>query len=85
MPGIEPRQLLDSIEGPMAALLSDGSGALRDSETARMVLAGLGLAGGGLPAAMAPVLALVEALPRPVSEWLRTELLAALVEPAESF
>lgn len=84
VPGIEPRQLLDSIEEPLAALLSNGSGAPRDSETARMVLAGLGLAGGGLPAAMAPVLALVEALPRPVSEWLLTELLAALVEPAES-
>lgn len=84
VPGIEPQQVLDSMDGPMAALLSDGSGAPRDSETARMVLAGLGLAEGGLPAAMAPVLALVEALPRPVSEWLLTELLASLVEPVET-
>ena len=81
VPGIEPREVLGAAEGPMAALLGGAPGTARDSETARTILAALGLDGGGLPSAMAPVLALVEAMPGDVTEWLLTELLAGLVEP----
>jgi glutamate/tyrosine decarboxylase-like PLP-dependent enzyme len=55
-----------------------------DSATAGRILDGIGLAGGptpGLPDDQAPLLALVEALPRPLAERLLTELLARAVEP----
>lgn len=81
VPGIEPRQLLVAADGPMAALLGGASAITKNSETARQILGALGLGGDGLPAAMAPVLALVEALPHDVTDWLLTELLAGLVEP----
>lgn len=60
-----------------------------DSETAAAMLAGFGLGsdpGGSaaLPERMAPILALVEALPAPVTERLLTELLGRLIEPAET-
>ena len=42
---------------------------------------GDGGAGGALPDRMAPVLALVEALPGPLTERLLVELLARVVEP----
>jgi hypothetical protein len=58
-----------------------GDGVL-DSERAFGLLTAMGLgAGGGLPDRMAPLLAIMEALPAPVAEWLLTELLARLVEP----
>lgn len=82
VPGIEPLQMLEAVDGPTAALLGGASGSTRDSDTARTILGALGLDGGGLPAAMAPVLALVETLPSDVTQWLLTELLASLVEPA---
>lgn len=81
VPGIEPAQVLEALNGPMTELLGATGGFIRDSATARQILAALGLAGGGLPAAMAPILALVEALPSDITEWLLTELLAGLVEP----
>ncbi|MEV8214898.1 aminotransferase class V-fold PLP-dependent enzyme [Leifsonia sp. NPDC077715] len=55
-----------------------------DSATAAHILGALGLTGGatpGLPDDQAPLLALVEALPRPVAERLLVELLARAVEP----
>jgi glutamate/tyrosine decarboxylase-like PLP-dependent enzyme len=53
-----------------------------DSDTAASLLAGIGLGGGGaLPAQMAPLMALIEALPHPLTERLLTELLARAVEP----
>ncbi|MDN4614819.1 aspartate aminotransferase family protein [Leifsonia sp. F6_8S_P_1B] len=56
-----------------------------DSDTAAELLGALGLAGrdgdGGLPPEQAPLLALIEALPRPVTERLLIELLARIVEP----
>lgn len=82
VPGIEPQQMLAALDGPTAALLGASTGFPKDSVTARKILKALGLDGGGLPAAMAPVLALVEALPCGITEWLLTELLAGLVEPA---
>ncbi|QEO15555.1 aspartate aminotransferase family protein [Agromyces intestinalis] len=55
-----------------------------DSAGAERLLASFGLLGGAgaLPERMAPVLALVEALPAPVTERLLVELLARVVEPA---
>jgi glutamate/tyrosine decarboxylase-like PLP-dependent enzyme len=52
-----------------------------DSDSAWTLLQGLGIGAGGLPARMAPLLALIEALPAPVVERLLTELLARVVEP----
>lgn len=83
-PGIEPAQALGAPDGPMSTLLGRGSEITMDSATARQILGALGLDGAGLPADMAPVLALVEALPRPVTQWLLTELLASLVEPGQN-
>ena len=61
---------------PLPAL----AGAL-DSDTALALLQGLGIgAGGGLPERMAPLLALMEALPAPVAERLLVELLGRVVE-----
>jgi glutamate/tyrosine decarboxylase-like PLP-dependent enzyme len=53
-----------------------------DSDTAAAILAGFGIgAGGVLPEALAPLLAIIEATPPPLAERLLTELLARLVEP----
>lgn len=55
-----------------------------DSDTAFALLQGLGVggAGGALPDRMAPLLALMEALPAPVAERLLVELLGRVVEPS---
>lgn len=61
---------LPPLEGPL------------DSDTAAAILAGFGIgAGGTLPDALAPLLAIIEATPAPLAERLLTELLARLVEP----
>lgn len=53
-----------------------------DSDTAAAILGGFGIgAGGALPDALAPLLAIIEATPAPLAERLLTELLARLVEP----
>jgi sphinganine-1-phosphate aldolase len=53
-----------------------------DSETAAAILGSFGIgAGGDLPDALAPLLAIIEATPAPLAERLLTELLARLVEP----
>ena len=57
-----------------------------DSDAAAALLAAFGLLGGAgaegaLPDRLAPVLALVEALPGPLTERLLVELLARVVEP----
>ncbi|MGR0318240.1 pyridoxal phosphate-dependent decarboxylase family protein [Agromyces sp. ZXT2-3] len=76
----------------LAQQLPGGAGALAaasagfDSDTAAGLLGAFGLlggegAGGALPDRMAPVLALVEALPGPLTERLLVELLARVVEP----
>jgi glutamate/tyrosine decarboxylase-like PLP-dependent enzyme len=66
-------------------LAEPDDGAAPDSETAARILAALGLSGddtgGTLPAEQAPLLALIEALPRPLAERLLVELLARIVEP----
>ncbi|HEX4058314.1 MAG TPA: aspartate aminotransferase family protein [Galbitalea sp.] len=72
VPGISPSAAASALPALDRALDSDASAAL---------LAGMGLADGGIPGRMAPLLALVEALPAPVAERLLIELLARLVEP----
>jgi glutamate/tyrosine decarboxylase-like PLP-dependent enzyme len=78
----------DEVRGVPGVAAADVLGALPplsgplDSDSAFALLSGLGLgAGGGLPDRMAPLLAIMEALPAPVAERLLTELLARLVEP----
>lgn len=67
---------------PLLAGLPPLEGAL-DSDTAWALLQGFGIGGGGgLPAQLAPLLALIEVLPAPLAERLLTELLARLVEPS---
>lgn len=71
---------------PLLAGLPPLDGPL-DSATAAATLQGFGIGGGdtgssgALPDRMAPLLALIEALPAPVAERLLVELLARLVEP----
>jgi glutamate/tyrosine decarboxylase-like PLP-dependent enzyme len=56
-----------------------------DSDTAAAILGEFGLAGGAaLPDRLAPLLAVIQALPAPVAERLLTELLARLVEPGRT-
>jgi hypothetical protein len=71
-PVVIPLEALPPVEGPL------------DSETAYALLAGLGIGAGdgGLPSRLAPLLALIEALPPALTERLLIELLARLVEPA---
>jgi sphinganine-1-phosphate aldolase len=67
---------------PLLAALPPLEGGL-DAETAWALLQGFGIGGatGGLPDQLAPLLAIIEALPAPIAERLLTELLARLVEP----
>ncbi|MFF2369775.1 pyridoxal phosphate-dependent decarboxylase family protein [Agromyces sp. NPDC058110] len=87
--------LADALPGGVEPLLAAG-GAI-DSDTAAALLGAIGLLGGadegddraddggrgGLPAQMAPVLALVEALPSQLTGRLLVELLARVVEPRD--
>ena len=87
--------LADALPGGAGALEAAAASGL-DSESAAALLRAAGLlgdggsgggvsggggAGGALPDRMAPVLALVEALPGPLTERLLVELLARVVEP----
>ena len=91
MPAVDGAELVAGL----AAQLPGGAEALvaasqgldgLDSEAAAALLAAFGLLGGtdaagALPDRLAPVLALVEALPGPLTERLLVELLARVVEP----
>lgn len=82
-PTITPQQAAGALPPELVAAL--GAGAGFDSEQAFAVLSELGLAGSAgvaLPAQMAPVLALMEAMPAPLTERLLIELLARLIEPS---
>ncbi|MGV8969355.1 MAG: pyridoxal phosphate-dependent decarboxylase family protein [Microbacteriaceae bacterium] len=77
-----PESLVQGLTAPDAPPLN--------ADMAFGVLGAIGLApthasdgGAGLPAQMAPLLALIEALPAPLTETLLTELLARLVEPRD--
>lgn len=77
VPPVDPSGLL----GALPPGLADGP---LDSDTAAAVLQAVGIGGGGdgrLPDEQAPLLALIEALPRPLTERLLVELLARIVEP----
>ncbi|CAN5203178.1 aminotransferase class V-fold PLP-dependent enzyme [soil metagenome] len=79
VPAISPADVLAGL--PAGFALPEGP---LDSETAYAVLAGIGLVSsesGGLPDRMAPFLALVAALPAPLTERLLTEFIARVVEP----
>jgi glutamate/tyrosine decarboxylase-like PLP-dependent enzyme len=79
--GIAPVDAADVLAAlPTGMLESIG---VLDSESALAILQGIGLvsAGAGLPDRMAPFLALIAALPAPLTERLLTELLARAVEP----
>ncbi|MCU1533975.1 MAG: aspartate aminotransferase family protein [Glaciihabitans sp.] len=75
IPAVSPAEVL-------ASLPDLGGGGALDSTSAFELLTALGLGGDGvLPDRMAPLLAIMEALPAPLTERLLTELLARLVEP----
>ncbi|MBU1587917.1 MAG: aspartate aminotransferase family protein [Actinobacteria bacterium] len=79
IPAVSPADVL----GALPAGFALPSGPI-DSETALAILAGIGLVStesGGLPDRVAPFLALVSALPAPLTERLLTELIARVVEP----
>ncbi|QAY60402.1 aspartate aminotransferase family protein [Microbacterium protaetiae] len=73
VPPVDAAQVLGALPAQLPERL--------DADAAGVLLAGIGLGGeGGLPAQMAPFLALVEALPHQVVERLLVELLARTVE-----
>lgn len=87
VPPVTATDVLGALPPEVVAGLSSPDAAPLDSETAYRLLAQIGLitpgdSTGQLPDRMAPFLALVEALPAPLTERLLTELLARLVEPA---
>jgi glutamate/tyrosine decarboxylase-like PLP-dependent enzyme len=83
IPAVSPDDVLGSLPGGGAGLPLDA--AALDSDSAAALLVALGLLGnsdGALPERMAPLLALIEALPHAVTERLLVELLARVVDPA---
>ena len=82
MPSVSAEQVLGGLPPELVAGLGALAGGTLDSATALGILEQVGLVGGGLlPDRLAPLLALIEALPAPLTERLLTELLARLVEP----
>jgi sphinganine-1-phosphate aldolase len=82
MPPVQAEQVLAALPPELVAGLAGIAEAGLDSATALGILGQIGLVGGGpLPDRLAPLLALIEALPAPLTERLLTELLARLVEP----
>jgi len=85
VPTVTAEQVLAALPLELAAGLAAFDAAPLDSAGAFALLRQLGLIGesddGRLPDRMAPFLALVEALPHPLTERLLTELLARSVEP----
>lgn len=75
LPGVDPQAVLASLGVSQLPEL--------DSETAQRLLSALGLGdtSAGLPKRMAPVMALIEALPANFSQRLLIELMARLIEP----
>jgi sphinganine-1-phosphate aldolase len=85
VPTIGTEQALGALPPGLVASLTAAGAPLPDAEDSFALLRSIGLAGsagdGSLPDRMAPFLALVEALPHPLTERLLTELLARAVEP----
>ncbi|GHD45231.1 aspartate aminotransferase family protein [Mycetocola manganoxydans] len=83
-----PAVTADDVLGALPVGFGDVLGSLAnrsrpiDSAEASALLAGIGIrSGGALPERMAPLLALLESLPAPLTERLLVELLAGLVDP----
>jgi glutamate/tyrosine decarboxylase-like PLP-dependent enzyme len=83
VPPVDREAVLAALPGEVTAGLASAAVTELDSATAAHILStiGLGRAGSSLPDEQAPLLALVEALPRPLTERLLTELLARAVDP----
>jgi hypothetical protein len=82
IPPVTTDQVLGSLPSDLVAGIGALAGTGLDSATALGILEQVGLVGGGpLPDRLAPLLALIEALPAPITERLLTELLGRLVEP----
>ena len=88
VPTVGAADVLGALPAEMVATLTASDAAPLNADTALAILGAVGLAptgaadgGAGLPEQMAPLLALIEALPSPLTEALLTELLARLVEP----
>jgi len=80
---VTAEQVFGALPPAVAAGLASPDAPPLDADTAFALLGSIGLADGsdGLPERMAPFLALIEALPAPLTERLLVELLARLVEP----
>lgn len=88
VPPVAVAEVLAALPGGALEALQAPDAPPLDSATAAALLAGFGLGSDNgpaeLPDRMAPILALVEALPAPVTERLLTELLARLIEPVST-
>jgi len=80
---VTAEQVFGALPPAVAAGLASPDAPPLDADTAFALLGSIGLVDGsdGLPERMAPFLALIEALPAPLTERLLVELLARLVEP----
>lgn len=86
VPPVSAEAVLAALPDSLVAGIAGGRVTELDSVTAAHILGSVGLGGGTdprLPDDQAPLLALVEALPRPLTERLLVELLARAVEPAD--
>jgi glutamate/tyrosine decarboxylase-like PLP-dependent enzyme len=85
VPAITGEQAMGAVPPELLEALADPTTPVPDSASASELLHRIGLLGDsdavGLPERMAPFLALIEALPHPVTERLLIELLARVVEP----
>ncbi|MET4580593.1 sphinganine-1-phosphate aldolase [Conyzicola nivalis] len=83
VPAVTAEQVFGALPPAVAAGLASPDAPPLDAQTAFALLGLIGLDDGsdGLPERMAPLLALIEALPAPLTERLLVELLARLVEP----
>jgi hypothetical protein len=84
IPAVSAADVLGTLPPALAVGLTAADAQPLDSETAFAILSGIGLlssGSGALPDRMAPFLALIEALPAPLTERLLTELVGRVVEP----
>ncbi|MGZ0211690.1 MAG: pyridoxal phosphate-dependent decarboxylase family protein [Actinomycetales bacterium] len=83
VPPVAVEALLATLPAEALAVLGNPDAAPLDSASAAGILGalGIGAATGGLPDRMAPLLALISAMPAPLTQRLLVELLARLVEP----
>ncbi|MBH0054613.1 aspartate aminotransferase family protein [Salinibacterium sp. SWN139] len=85
VPAVSAEAVLATLPAEALAALGNLDAAPLDSATAAGLLGALGIGAGdhGLPERMAPLLALIAAMPAPLTERLLIELLARLIEPTE--